>query len=476
MYMKGQKVLVLGLGKSGLAATRLLRAKGAEVWVRDDADTPSLRQRAEQARALGATVELGGQFPSGVPFHFCVLSPGIDLRSKIASDIARQRVPIIGEVELGYRFLSCPVVAVTGTNGKTTTTSLIAHVLRLGGWKAIAAGNLGMPVCDAIVEGRMPDVMVIEMSSFQLETIQRFRANVAVILNLSPNHLDRYARFEEYVAAKARILANLRACDTVIYREECADFLAGDLESCPARKLRFTAGKPLNGHEFGLRADGTLVGGIPADAVVPHGTGPTREPIVALADTKLVGRHNAENLMAAAAVAMAFGMSREQIAQALRSFQPLPHRCEPVATANGVRFINDSKATSLDAVEKALSAYDAPVVLIAGGRNKGLEFAKLTPSIERRVKQLVLIGEAAEAMAGTWGGKVAHTRAATMSEAVRKAYDAARPGDVVLLSPACASFDMFSSYEHRGDVFRKEVGDLVNRVVPGGTTLNSTSR
>lgn len=453
MYMKGQKVLVLGLGKSGLAATRLLRSKGAEVLVRDSADTPALRQRAGEVKALGAQVELGGQFgPLGL-FHFCVLSPGIDSRSAMVADVARRGINIISEIELGYRFLKCPVVAVTGTNGKTTTTSLIAHILKAGGFNALAVGNIGNAICDAVASEQMPDVMVMEVSSFQLEKIQRFRAHVAVLLNVAPNHMDRYANLEDYAAAKARVMLNMRECDTVIYKEECADFISSELETCKARKIRFTAGKPLNGFEFGLRNDGAIVGWLPA-------ANAQRDEIVRFADTKLRGRHNAENIMAAAAVAMAFGVPCAKIVEALKSFQPLPHRCETVATVKGVQFVNDSKATSLDAVEKALSAFDAPVVLIAGGRNKGLDFGKLTQCIERRTKHLVLIGEASEAMAKTWGAKVPYTRAGSMEEAVRAAFRKAGAGEVVLLSPACASFDMFDNYEHRGEVFRQEVDKL----------------
>src|ERR1051326_3719226 len=453
MYMKGQKVLVLGLAKSGLAATRLLRSKGAEVLVRDSADSPAIRQRAEEAKALGAKVELGGAFGPLGQFNFCVLSPGIDPRSPIVADAAKRGINIISEIEFGYRFLKCPVIAVTGTNGKTTTTSLIAHILKVGGINALAVGNIGNAVCDAVATEQMPEVMVMEVSSFQLEKIQRFRANVAVLLNLSPNHMDRYANLEEYAAAKARVMLNMRECDTVIYKEECADFISAELESCKARKIRFTAGKPLNGFEFGLRNDGVIVGWLPA-------ANAARDAVVRLADTKLRGRHNAENIMAAAAVAMTFGLSRATIAEAIQSFQPLPHRCETVAMVKGVQFVNDSKATSLDALEKALSAFDAPVVLIAGGRNKGLDFSKLTQCIERRIKHLVLIGEASEAMARTWGAKVPFTRAGSMEEAVRAAFAAAGSGDVVLLSPACASFDMFDNYEHRGEVFKRAVALL----------------
>jgi len=452
MYMKGQRVLVLGLGKTGLAATSLLRKKGAEVVVRDENDSPALRQRAEEARALGATVELGGTFASLGRVDFCVLSPGIDPRKPIVADLVRRGINVISEIELGFRFLKCPLVAVTGTNGKTTTTSLIAHVFQAGGWRALAVGNVGYAVCDAVAAEQVPDVMVMEVSSFQLEKIQRFRPNVAVILNIAPNHLDRYARIEDYAAAKGRLLMNMRECDTVIYKEEAADFLTGELETCKAAKVRFTAGKPLNGFEFGLRDDGTIVGGI--------APGSTRQPVVDFANTRLRGRHNAENVMAAAAVALTFGMAREKIAEALKNFQPLPHRCEPVATLKGVHFVNDSKATSLDAVEKALSAFDAPVVLIAGGRNKGLEFNNLSPWIERRSKHLVLIGESQDALARSWGRSVPYTLAGSMEEAVRKAFAVARAGDVVLLSPACASFDMFESYEQRGEIFKKEVARL----------------
>src|ERR1051325_7984034 len=329
MYMKGQKVLVLGLGRSGLAATRLLRSKGAEVLVHDSADSPRLRERAEQARVLGAQVELGDSFKPRSAFTFCVISPGIDPRAAIATEAVKRRIPIISEVELGYRFLKCPLVAVTGTNGKSTTTSLVAHILRAAGHRPVAAGNIGYPLCDALMEPEIPDLVVLEVSSFQLEKIDRFRANVAVILNLTPNHLDRYVNFENYAAAKARIMRNMRECDTLIYKEDCADFIAGEIEACKARKLRFTAGKPLNGFEFGLQNDGMIVGGI---------GGPGRQPIIGQAATPLRGRHKAENIMAAAAVALTIAVPRESIAAAIQSFRPLPHRCEPVATVGGVHF------------------------------------------------------------------------------------------------------------------------------------------
>jgi UDP-N-acetylmuramoylalanine--D-glutamate ligase len=434
-----RRVAVLGLGASGLAAVRLLRMKGVEVNVRDEGTTARVQTAAETARGLGAFVRLGpGEVDLGDvrEFDLGIISPGMDPRVGIPREVFDARIPIWSEIELGYRFCECPIAAVTGTNGKTTTTELIDAVMRAGGKRSLASGNIGFALCDAVEQSSKLDVMVVECSSFQLEQIVDFHPRVAVLTNLTPDHLDRYRTMAEYLAAKVRIFENQGAGDAAVIHASLAHV------KVRADRVTFSA----MGHE----ADYTLGGGV----ILHRG-----KPVVDMKRTRLVGPHNAENAMCAIAAGRAFGVPDADITRALEAFEPARHRCELVATVEGVRYVNDSKATNTDAVAKALLAADGPVVLIAGGKDKGFDFDDIAPLVREHARAVVLIGETAEKIERQWPG-VRCVRAKDMASAVAAARREARAGDTVLLSPACASFDMFQDYKDRGDQFCARVRGL----------------
>jgi len=426
---------VLGLGISGKEAAKLLQEKGAHVTVRDSATGDArVNQRAEALRRLGVAVELGEALAKTRHFDFCVLSPGISLKAPLVRGLNQPGLPMLGELEVAYRYCQCPIVAITGTNGKTTTTELVAAVLAAGGKQTRASGNIGTAFSAAVRESANLDVMVLEVSSFQLEHIVEFRPRISVHLNLTPDHLDRYGSMEEYEAAKWQIFRNQTADDFAIVNT------ALRLPEMKARKITLSAtGAPA---DYQL-ADGWLVA--------------RGERVLEQNRTNLIGPHNAENMLAALAVADLYRVSREAAVRALCRYQPLPHRCEKVAVIGGVTFLNDSKATNIDALEKALLAMQAPVVLIAGGKDKGLDFTGLRPLLREKVKTVVLIGQMTEKLFAAWHSAVPCVRAGSLPDAVGQAGQLAKAGDVVLFSPGCSSFDMFKDFEDRGDQFRSLV-------------------
>jgi UDP-N-acetylmuramoylalanine--D-glutamate ligase len=432
MDVSGKQVVVLGLGVSGMEAARLLRKKGAHVTVRDSASSSAaVNDRAAALRALGIRVELGDEIPTTAAFDFCVLSPGINPNAPIVKRLAEAGLPLYGELEVAYRFCRCPIVAITGTNGKTTTTELVDRVLAAGGKRTKASGNIGTAFSAAVDESANLDVMVVEVSSFQLEQIEQFRPQVSVHLNLTPDHLDRYKSMEEYEAAKLNIFRNQTADDIAVVNTNLR------LPAMKARKVTINA--------EGAPADYQLLDGW----LVARG-----DAVLEQSRTNLIGPHNAENMLAALAVADFYNVPREATVRALCAYKPLPHRLEKVAEINGVTFLNDSKATNIDALEKALRAMRAPVVLLAGGKDKGLDFTSLTPLVREKVKAIVLIGQMTEKFYALWNSSVPCTRATTLADAVDKAQELATRGDVVLFSPGCSSFDMFRDFEDRGDQFR----------------------
>jgi UDP-N-acetylmuramoylalanine--D-glutamate ligase len=435
MNVSGKKIVVLGLGESGMEIAKLLREKGADVLVRDNGESAALQQRAETLRARGISVETGSQVRATAQFDLGVLSPGIDPKVPLVQTLRQARLPLLGELEMAYRFCECPIVAITGTNGKTTTTELVAAVLRAGGKETMASGNIGTAFSAAVRRSAELDVMVLEVSSFQLEHIADFRPRVSVYLNLTPDHLDRYADMEEYRAAKWEIFKNQTEEDWAIVNAD-AELPAG----MKARKITFNA--------FGKKADYQLIDG---DLTVRG------EVVCALSETGLVGPHNAENLLAALAVGDLYNIPRERMVEALKAYTPQPHRCERVAEIGGVLYLNDSKATNIDALEKALLAMRRPVVLIAGGKDKGLDFGGLRALLREKVKAAVLIGQMAPQLEELWKSAVPCHRAESLPGAVDRAEQLALEGDVVLLSPGCSSFDMFRNYEERGEIFRQAV-------------------
>ena len=432
MEVKGKEVVVLGLGISGMEAAKLLQDHCANVTIRDDAaDKAPVLERAGVLRQRGITVELGAAIQDSTAFDFCVLSPGIDPHKPLVRSLSQAGLPTFGELELAYRFCECPIVAITGTNGKTTTTELVNAVLAAGGKRTMPAGNIGTAFSEAVRDSKDLDVMVVEVSSFQLEHICDFRPRVSVHLNLTPDHLDRYKTMEEYEAAKWEIFRNQTPDDVAIVNT--------NLRLPPIRAKRVTISSAGDAADYQL-LDGWLVA---------HG-----RQVLEQSRTNLIGPHNAENMLAALAVADLYEIPREATVRALCAYRPLPHRLEKIADIGGVTFLNDSKATNIDALEKALMAMRAPVVLIAGGKDKGLDFTGLRPLVREKAKAVVLIGQMTEQLFEAWNSATPCTRATSLADAVEQAHGLAKPGDIVLLSPGCSSFDMFKSFEDRGDQFR----------------------
>ena len=442
--VKNRDVLVLGLGRSGMAAASLLQRDGAHVVVRDEGETVELTERADRLRQIGVRVELGNHFDAAARFDFAVLSPGIAPERPVVTELRRQKTPVLSELELAYRYCLCPIVAITGTNGKTTTTELINLMLETAGKRTIAAGNIGNALSNAAEQSAGLDALVVETSSFQLEAIEQFRPNIAIWLNLTPDHIDRHGSMEEYARAKARIFMNQTADDFAIVSVEILNWLKQLGIQPKARLITVSA----YGEKADLWLDGQTIW-----CRLPECNG----ILLKMDETNLRGLHNAENILATFAAGLAMKLPVAAIREALGAYCPQAHRCEVVAAKEGVTFINDSKATNVDAVEKALRSLPGPVVLIAGGRDKGLNFSSIKEVIAEKVKLAVLIGETQEKLDRAWGDVTPCERAGTMGEAVRLAVQHAQRGDTVLLSPACASFDMFQNYEHRGDEFKKEV-------------------
>lgn len=437
MIYSGKTAVVLGLGHSGEAAALLLSEEGATVTVCESLETPSLRERAAKLEAQGITVLFGAAADTDpTEYDVCILSPGIDPVVPLVQNVIAKRVPIIGELELAYEECICPVIAITGTNGKTTTTELTTEMLKGCGLRTMSSGNIGLPFATAVKRSHELDVMVLEVSSFQLETIKAFRPQVSAWLNLSPNHLDRYPGMTEYRDAKLRIFENQTAEDFAVVNAR------DELPEIAAKKLTFSA--------YTEEADFTL-----RDSVIYF----RGEPVLDQRKTKLPGIHNAENLMAALAMGYAFGLDFDKMAAAVTEYTAPAHRCEFVRTLNGVRFVNDSKATNLDSVEKAILSQEGSLVLIAGGKDKGFEFDPIAPLIRERVQSAVLIGEMKERIAKSWSG-VPVQLAETLEEAVGKARAVAQPGDTVLFSPGTSSYDMFRNYGERGNRFKEAVNAL----------------
>ena len=418
---------------SGTAAALLLQSEGATVTVLDSAnENQLLKSTIDNLRVQNVRVVCGPAADNDSSnYDFVVLSPGIDPMSRLAQNFSGRNIDMIGELELGWRSIDVPVIAITGTNGKTTTTELLAQMLNAAGQKTIACGNIGKPLSEVAREKKKFDVLTVEVSSFQLETIKSFHPSIALWLNFAPDHLDRYRSVADYRAAKLRVFENQTSDDVAIVNA---------VESLPdirARKITFSA--------YTDRTDFRLAAG----AIVYE-----NKPVLRLADTKLRGSHNIENLMATLAAGMARGLSFEKMVPPLCTYEPKPHRCEFVRQISGVDYVNDSKATNLDAVEKALLAQSKPVILIAGGKDKGFTFEPLRSLVKEKVRSTILIGEMAERIAGDWDGIVKTEIAHSLADAVERAHAEAKSGEVVLFSPGTSSFDMFKSYADRGDQFR----------------------
>ncbi|HWV38457.1 MAG TPA: UDP-N-acetylmuramoyl-L-alanine--D-glutamate ligase [Vulgatibacter sp.] len=452
MELSGRKVLVVGLARSGVAAARLLCREGAQVTATDLRPASALAGAVGELLPLGVRFELGGHDEAAfLAADLVVVSPGVPLAGAELVAARRAGVPILGEAELAARFVREPVVAITGTNGKSTTTALVGHLLEAAGNRVFVGGNLGTPFCERVLTGGALDFSVVELSSFQLEAVETLRPHVAVLTNLTPDHLDRYPDARAYYEAKRAIFRAQEAGDFAVLN-------GGDPEAVAlhagARSTAFRFGDGAVSGFVGARYDGAalLVAGLP-------GMGDRVEVYEDLGKA-LRGRHNRENAMAAIVAARLCGVEAEAIRASLPAFAGLPHRLELVRVRGGVEWLNDSKATNVDSAAVALAALRGPVFWIAGGLGKGAPYAPLRPLLEGRVKAILTIGSDADAIAAQLGDLSPAVPCGTLEEAVRVAAREAKAGDAVLLSPACASFDQFESYAHRGEAFRALVEAL----------------
>ena len=451
MEVAGRKALVIGAARSGIASARFLAQRGAIVALNDRKPLTEWLPEALALKTEGVG-QVAGDPPSWLldQIDCVVVSPGVPTNAIPIRYADRRGAEVIGEIELASRFLRGRIVAITGTNGKTTTTSLIEAMLKDAGIKVQVGGNIGTPLISLVESSRDDGWTVAEVSSFQLETIVDFHPTVAAVLNVTPNHLDRYDSLMDYAAAKHRIFRNQTANDVAILNAD-DEIVSAWASGLSARLMKFSvereleSGLFLRGRELVLRtSDGERV-------------------LITREEMRLRGTHNVENVLAAMAAGLACGAPPESLRETARRFQPVEHRLEEVAEINGVRFFNDSKATSVDATMKALEAFSddaGKIVLILGGRGKHAPYAPLAPLIKKLVRKMILIGEDAKTIEVEIGNAARYEQALDMHDAVQKSFAAAEPSDIVLLAPAGASFDMFESFEHRGRVFTEEVSSL----------------
>lgn len=439
----------MGAGRSGMAVAEVVKSLGGIPFVSDS--DMAVRSKANQRLSeLDIESEFGGHSDRVFDGELIIVSPGVPADSIMVSQAKSRGIPVWPEVELAYRICKGKIIGVTGSNGKTTTTTLLGEILKKGGRSTFVCGNIGYPFISIAATVPVDGFAVVELSSFQLEMIEEFRPDIAIFLNISSDHLDRHGDLEAYIAAKMRIFENQKSSDKAVInyddvtlRERC-----NNLE---AKISWYSVQSPL---ESGVRAepDGDLMAGT--------------MKIISSRQLKIKGAHNLSNACAAALAALNGGVEKNDIADILKSFPGVEHRLEPVRLIGGVSFINDSKGTNVDSVHWALQAVSAPVILIAGGKDKGSDFSSINDSIEQKVKCAILIGQAASKIMATWEKLTECRTAANMEEAVEAAFEDAVEGDTVLLSPGCASFDMFEDFEHRGRVFKQAVEKLASRKVP----------
>jgi UDP-N-acetylmuramoylalanine--D-glutamate ligase len=447
--VNGKKILVVGLGRSGVAAAEFLRARGARVTA-NDAQAEEKLTAAAHLRGQGIGV-VAGAHPRELfeNADLIVASPGVPLSIEPFGHARAAGVPVISEVELAARFLRGRLIGITGTNGKTTTTTLIYELLRRAGLSAQVGGNIGTPLVSLVEGSRDDGFTVIEMSSFQLEAVETMRLFAAVVTNITPDHLDRYASFDDYAEAKANIFRNQTPEDLAVLNYDDAR-VRGMRGRTEAHVVYFSRERELD--------EGIFLRG---EDVVSRSGGKERV-LITRGEIGIRGAHNLENVMAALAVGLACGAPPDSMRQTIREFRGVEHRLEFVAEVDGVKFYNDSKATNVDSAIKSLEAFERGVVVILGGKDKGSDYAPLAPLVRERCEHVILIGAAADKIAAALPNTKPLHHAATMPDAVKLGRELARMGGTVLLAPACASFDMFENYEHRGRVFKEAVRALTN--------------
>jgi len=444
MDLRGKKVLVVGMARTGIATAKFLKAKDSLVTTTEVKPEEEMREAAQELKGMDLSTEWGShQTATFLKQDLIVVSPGVDLSMDPIQEAIRHGVRVISEIELAYHFIHAPILAITGTNGKTTTTLLLGEMLKEDGRRVGVGGNVGEPLVLFADGGDRWEVLVVEISSFQLEAIENFRPRISVLLNITEDHLDRYSSYNDYIQAKVRIFANQNSGDLVVLNKDDPIVMQSG-EKAKAKKILFSMHERLeegafsNGKTISLRFEG-------------------KGEEYSLHKTPLKGVHNVENMMAALTAARIFGCSKKAVQNVLDRFKGLEHRLEFVREIGGVRFYNDSKGTNVGSVVKSLQSFSEPVVLIAGGKDKNGDLSPLKGLVQKQVKRLVLLGEAKGRMNHELGGLTDTVMAETMEEAVSLARQKARRGEVVLLSPACSSFDMFKDYKERGKVFKEAV-------------------
>lgn len=452
MDVKGKRILVVGLGKSGVASALFLQARGAHVTVSDAKAEEQLRQEIPALLDKGITVESGGHGERTFRDQdLIVLSPGVPADVPQVGQARARGVPVIGEIELASRFLKGHIVAITGSNGKTTTTTLAGEVISMGGYETQVGGNIGTPAISLVAESTSDTYNVLEVSSFQLETIESFHPEIAVVLNITPDHLDRHRNFRAYVAAKARIFEQQRESDFAVLN--AADPTCLELADQIRAQNRWFS-----------RSGEVKSGAYVRDGKIFWKDDEGEQEVMPVSEVPLKGAHNLENVLAAACVGRLVGVEPHRIRRAVQEFKAVEHRLEFVAKVNGVEYYNDSKATNVDATIKALESFPSGIHIILGGKDKGSDYSVLSPLLQARARRVYTIGAAAEKIESQIAGACEIVHAETLEAAVRKAADSATGGDVVLLAPACASFDQFENYEHRGRIFKQAVAALAARL------------
>ncbi len=445
MQLAGRKALVAGMARTGVAAARFLAGRGARVTVSEARPEKELAGVAAELRAQGIEVECGGnRVSSFLAADFIVPSPGVPLNIPPLGKAREKGIEILSELELAWRFLRGTTVAVTGSNGKTTTTALLGRIFLKAGRPTQVGGNIGTPLVSLVETATDDTVNVVEASSFQLEAVTSFAPRVGALLNLTPDHLDRHASMSEYVAAKAKLFGQQGADDFAIFNAD--DPAVVELEpEVRAQRFWFSRERRLD------------VGSFLEDDWIVFANGPEREKVLERSAIQLKGQHNLENVLAAVCAARLLGVPAEAIRAAIVEFEGVEHRLEFVAEIDGVSYFNDSKATNVDSALKAIEAFDQKLVVILGGKDKGGDFTPLSEPLRQRARRTLLIGAASKKIAEQLEGAVEFEMLETLPQAVTRAAEIAEPGDVVLLAPACASFDQFESFEHRGRCFKEEV-------------------
>ena len=447
MDFKNKNTLVVGLARSGVSAANLLHKLGANVTVTDEKGEDELLENIKRL-SKGVSLKLGGHDSVNInEIDLTIISPGVPWDSPFLNKLRRKGIRIMSEVEFAFQQLQAPFIAITGTNGKTTTTTLTGDMLKRGGKKVFVGGNIGNPLCEEVLNGGNSELVLSEISTFQMEGIETFKPYISAILNITPDHLDRHESMDEYIELKKRVFINQDENDYMILNLD-DEITAGFSTEVRGKKVFFSRLKEVENGAF-----------VREDKIIFKNDG-REETVCSLKDLKLIGVHNIENTLASVAISGICGISGKIMRDVISEFKGIKHRMELVREIRGIRFINDSKGTNVGATVKSLQSFNEPIILIAGGKDKGSDYLPLKGLIEERVKFLILIGDAKKKIAKNLNGFKNRIEADTLENAVKEGYKRAKSGDIVLLSPACASFDMFRDYEDRGEQFE----EIVNRL------------